>query len=86
MTSRSGGQYNTRVPTAFRTCFGEQILDHDLTVTALAHMLDVFDGTIEDWLAGRAVPSREECVQLAELFETPPVRVFQLAGYAEPDR
>jgi hypothetical protein len=46
----------------------------------------VFDGTIEDWLAGRAVPTREECAQLAELFETAPVRVMQLAGYAEPDR
>jgi hypothetical protein len=74
------------VSTAFRTWFGEQIVDHDLTVTALSHMLDVFDGTVEDWLAGRAVPTREECAQLAELFETPPVRVLQLAGYAEPDR
>lgn len=74
------------MPTAFRTWFGEQVLDNDLTVTALAHMLDVFDGTIEDWLAGRDVPSRAECVQLAELFETSPVRVLQMAGYAEPDR
>ena len=86
MTSTSARQYNTRVSTAFRTWFGEQIVDHDLTVTALSHMLDVFDGTVEDWLAGRAVPSREECAQLAELFETPPARVLQMAGYAEPDR
>ena len=31
------------MPVSFRTWFGEQILDHDLTVTALAHALDVFD-------------------------------------------
>ena len=74
------------VSTTFRTWFGEQVLDHDLTVTALSNMLDMYDGVIEDWLAGRAIPSRDECLQLAELFETPPARVLQLAGYAEPDR
>jgi hypothetical protein len=73
------------VSTPFRTWFGEQIVDHDLSVTALSHLLDTYDGTIEDWLAGRAVPSRAECVQLAELFEVAPSRVLQLAGYAEPD-
>jgi len=62
------------------------MVDHDLTVTTLSHMLDIYDGVIEDWLAGRAVPSRDECLQIAELFETHPSRVLQLAGYAEPDR
>jgi len=65
----------------FRTWFGEQILDHDLTVTALSDMLDVYDGTIEDWLAGRAVPTPAQCGQLAELFETPPQYVLRLAGH-----
>jgi len=74
------------VSTAFRTWFGEQIVDHDLSVTALSHLLDTYDGTIEDWLAGRSIPTREECLQLAELFEVAPSQVLQLAGYAEPDR
>ncbi|HEY3107802.1 MAG TPA: hypothetical protein VGL23_03570 [Chloroflexota bacterium] len=65
----------------FRTWFGEQILDHDLTVTTLSDMLDIYDGTIEDWLAGRAVPSPVQCAQLAELFETPPQYVLRLAGH-----
>lgn len=86
MTSTSGGQYNTGVSSPFRTWLGEQVVDHDLSVTALSHLLDTYDGVIEDWLAGRALPSRDECRQLAQLFETPPHRVLQLAGYAEPDR
>jgi hypothetical protein len=65
----------------FRTWFGEQVLDHDLTVTALSNMLDVYDGIIEDWLAGRALPSPAECAQLAELFEVPSWRVLRLAGH-----
>ena len=65
----------------FRTWFGEQILDHDLTVTALSDMLDIYDGTIEDWLAGRAVPTPAQCGQLAELFETPPHQVLRMAGH-----
>jgi hypothetical protein len=44
-------------------------------------MLDMYDGTIEDWLAGRAVPSPAQCAQLAELFETPPQHVLRLAGH-----
>jgi hypothetical protein len=52
------------VPDDFRTWFGEQILDHDLTVTALSDMLDTYDGTIEDWLAGRAVPDPSQCGRL----------------------
>ena len=65
----------------FRTWFGEQIVDHDLTVTALSDMLDIYDGTIEDWLAGRDVPTPPQCAQLAELFETPPREVLRLAGH-----
>ena len=38
-------EYNTRVSADFRTWFGEQILDHDLSVTALSHLLDVYDAT-----------------------------------------
>jgi plasmid maintenance system antidote protein VapI len=69
------------VSSDFRTWFGEQMLDHDLTVTALSDMLDMYDGTIEDWLAGRAVPSPADCLRLAELFETPPQQVLKLAGH-----
>ena len=65
----------------FRTWFGEQMLDHDLTVTALSDLLDMYDGTIEDWLAGRDVPSPADCARLAELFETPPRQVLKLAGH-----
>ena len=65
----------------FRTWFGEQILDHDLTVTALSDMLDTYDGTIEDWLAGRSLPDPEQCGQLAELFEAPVATVLRLAGH-----
>lgn len=75
-------EYNTAVSSDFRVWLGEQVLDHDLSVTALAHMLDVYDGTIEDWLAGRAVPSAAECLRLAELFEAPPARVLHLAGHS----
>jgi hypothetical protein len=69
------------VSTDFRIWLGEQIVDHDLTVTALSHLLDAYDGIIEDWLAGRDVPSVELCLRLAELFETPPFRVLRLAGH-----
>jgi plasmid maintenance system antidote protein VapI len=74
-------EYNTAVTVDFRVWFGEQLLDHDLTVTALSHLLDVYDGTIEDWLAGRALPSAQECIQLAELFEISPDRVLRMAGH-----
>ena len=65
----------------FRVWFGEQILDHDLTVTALSNMLDVYDGIVEDWLAGRAVPEASECIRLGQLFETSPNVVLRLAGH-----
>ncbi|TAK23277.1 MAG: XRE family transcriptional regulator [Chloroflexota bacterium] len=67
--------------TVFRVWFGEEIVDNDWTVTALSHHLNVFDGTIEDWLAGRAVPARAECVRLAELFEVPAEIVLRFSGY-----
>ena len=69
----------------FRVWFGEQIVDHDLTVTALSNMLDVYDGIVEDWLAGRTVPDARDCVRLAELFEASPPRILRLAGYP-PER
>jgi plasmid maintenance system antidote protein VapI len=69
------------VPGDFRTWFGEQIVDHDLTVTTLANMLDVYDGTVEDWVAGRSLPTAEQCHQLAELFEASPQYIMRLAGH-----
>jgi hypothetical protein len=69
MTSSGAAEYNIGVPATFRTWFGEQIFDHDLTVTAIAHALDQFDGTVEDWLAGRALPDDADCRKLAQLFE-----------------
>jgi DNA-binding XRE family transcriptional regulator len=68
----------------FRVWLGERIIDHDLTVTALSHFLDIFDGTIEDWLAGRSVPTWSECLQLAEFFEEPQSDVLRAAGHAVP--
>lgn len=67
--------------TTFRTWLGELIVDNDLSVTALSHLLDTFDGTIEDWLAGRALPTRRECAQIAQLFEQPVEVVLRSAGY-----
>ena len=80
MTYCGTHEYNTVVTDDFRVWFGEQIFDHDLTVTALSHMLEIYDGVVEDWLAGRAVPDAADCVRLAELFETSPQLVLRLAG------
>lgn len=66
---------------AFRVWFAQRIIDNDLSVTALSHLLDVYDGVVEDWIAGRAVPSPAECIRLAELFEVPPATVLELAGW-----
>lgn len=83
MTWFGAAEYNTVVSDGFRTWFGEQIVDHDLSVTALSHLLDTYDGTIEDWLAGRTLPTAEECLRLAELFETAPGRILRLAGHRD---
>jgi len=76
---------NVTVEMSFRLWFGESLVDHDLTVTALSHSLNVFDGEIEDWLAGRSLPAAPQCVLLAELFETSPSVVLRLAGYTVID-
>ena len=85
MTYCGTREYNTEVSEDFRVWFGEQIVDHDLTVTAISHMLDVYDGIVEDWLAGRAVPDFDNCIRLAQLFETSPLLILRLAGHP-PER
>lgn len=69
------------MPEDFRLWFGGQIADQELTAAALSRLLAVRRGKIEDWLTGRELPSRRECVQLAELLEAPSFVVLDLAGY-----
>jgi hypothetical protein len=65
----------------FRLWFGDQIADQELTATVLSRLLQVQLGQIEDWLNGRALPTRRDCAHLAELLEAPSFVVLDLAGY-----
>jgi hypothetical protein len=65
----------------FRHWFGDQIADQELTIAALAGLLAIRRHRVQAWLDGRAQPSRRDCLQLAELLETPSFVVLDLAGY-----
>jgi hypothetical protein len=65
----------------FRRWFGDQIADQGLTAVRLSRLLAIGPGTVEEWLTGRSLPSRGECLRLAELLEAPSFVVLDLAGY-----
>ncbi|HEY3079501.1 MAG TPA: hypothetical protein VGM69_06310 [Chloroflexota bacterium] len=65
----------------FRLWFSDQIADQQLSVAALSRLLEVQLPRIEDWLNGRALPTRRDCAHLAELLEAPSFVVLDLAGY-----
>jgi hypothetical protein len=49
---------------------------------SLSVALGFLDGDVESWVAGRAVPTSQECQRLAQLFEVPSRMVENLAGLA----
>ncbi|MGH2458544.1 MAG: hypothetical protein ACRDIY_06715 [Chloroflexota bacterium] len=65
----------------FQSWLLERMVDTDFTPTSLAIALELLDGEIEGWVAGRSVPTVEECQLLAQIFELPVNRVLEAAGF-----
>ncbi len=65
----------------FQNWLLNQMVEFELTPMSLALKLDLLDGVIEDWVAGREVPDPVQCAHLAELFEMPVQKVLQVAGW-----
>ena len=63
----------------FQSWLLDRMVEFGFTPVSLARGLGVVDGLVEDWVAGRAVPSPSECQHLAQLFEVP-VRAVRLAA------
>lgn len=65
----------------FQTWLLERMVEADFTPTSLAIGLEILDGDVESWAAGRAVPTPEQCERLAQLFEVPVGIVLAVAGW-----
>lgn len=52
-----------------RTSLHGLIRNAGLSVEAVSHYLMVPVSTVEDWVLWKAVPSANECIQLADLLE-----------------
>jgi len=65
----------------FQNWLLNQMVDFELTSMSLAMKLDLLDGDIEDWVAGRKVPDPSQCSQLAELLDMPVHKVLEVAGW-----
>lgn len=61
------------------------MVENDETPTSLAVKLEVLDADVEEWVAGRAVPTPDQCDRIAQLFEVPLARVLIAAGWNHPD-
>ncbi len=70
-------------PPSFQAWLLDRMVAYDFTPMRLAAGLGVLDGAVEDWIAGRSVPSPAECQRLAQLFEIP-VRVVEAATGGRP--
>ena len=64
----------------FQSWLLERMVEADFTPTSLAMGLELLDGDIEGWVAGRSVPTVEECGRLAQIFEIPVSQVLEVAG------
>lgn len=64
----------------FQSWLLERMVETDFTPTSLAIGLELLDGDIEGWVAGRSVPTAEECGRLAQIFEIPVNQVLEAAG------
>ncbi|HVC34139.1 MAG TPA: hypothetical protein VNL16_11575 [Chloroflexota bacterium] len=65
----------------FQTWLLDHMVELDFTPMSLAMGLELLDGDVESWAAGRAVPTPEQCERLAQLFEIPVGQVLAAAGW-----
>jgi transcriptional regulator with XRE-family HTH domain len=65
-------QASAELPRQFGEWLADQLAQRrDLTTSDLAAELGLFDGDVEDWLAGRSMPSGDEIRRLAVYFAIP---------------
>lgn len=64
----------------FQSWLLDRMVEFGFTPMSLAKGLGILDGLVEDWVAGRTVPSATHCQQIAQLFEVPVRDVRQVAG------
>ncbi len=73
---------------AFAAYLKERIIDYQFkrriwitSATEVGKMLQVSDVTANDWLRGKTIPRREQCVRIAATFGLRSVEVLEAAGY-----
>ena len=65
----------------FQSWLLDRMVEFGYTPMSLAKGLEVLDGLVEDWVAGRSIPSSVDCQRIAQLFEVPLRDVRQVAGF-----
>lgn len=65
----------------FQAWLLDRMVEFNYTPMSLAIGLEILDGDIESWAAGRAVPTPAQCERLAQLFELPVTQVLAAAGW-----
>jgi transcriptional regulator with XRE-family HTH domain len=64
------------VKESFADWFASKLAERrDLTTMHVAAQVGVLDGDVEDWLAGRSVPTPDQCKAIANLFDVTPDEV-----------
>jgi hypothetical protein len=63
----------------FQSWLLDRMVEYGYTPMSLAKGLGILDGLVEDWVAGRSVPTPAECQHLAQFFEVP-LRDVRLAA------
>jgi transcriptional regulator with XRE-family HTH domain len=73
---------------AFAAYLKERLIDYQYryrvwitSATEVGRMLGVSDVTANDWLRGKTLPRREQCLRIAHAFGLPVVEVLEAAGY-----
>jgi transcriptional regulator with XRE-family HTH domain len=73
---------------AFAAYLKERLIDYQYrhrvwitSATEVGRMLGVSDVSANDWLRGKTLPRREQCLRIAHSFGLPVVEVFEAAGY-----
>ncbi|HZQ98573.1 MAG TPA: helix-turn-helix transcriptional regulator [Chloroflexota bacterium] len=65
---------------SFAEWFGSKLAERrDLTTMHVAALVGVLDGDVEDWLAGRSVPTPDQCKAIAGIFDVTPDEVLARA-------
>lgn len=64
----------------FQSWLLERMVEADFTPTSLAMALEMLDGDVESWVAGRSIPTIDQCGRLAQIFELPIDRVLAATG------